>query len=66
MTANLYDHSRRLVDLEVALTGLVRALSEAGHAGVGEHAIRKAYPMAPAELRNLLQGDRVNAADRRS
>ena len=65
MTANLHDHGRRLVDLEVALTGLVRAFSEAGYADVVDHAVRKARVEGVRGAEDLLQGARVNAAYRR-
>lgn len=62
---NGYDQNLRLLDLEVALTALTRALA-AGHAPVLEQAIRIARLEGAKGAEDLLRGERSNAAYRRA
>ena len=61
-----HDQKRRLLDLEVALTGLARALTEGGFAPVVEHAIRKTRVEGVKGAEELLRGARVKAVYRRA
>jgi hypothetical protein len=63
---NLFDHHRRLADLEIALAGLARALVEAGHAPIVEDAIRKARAEGAKGADELLRGVLNAAAYRRA
>lgn len=62
---NLYDHDRRLQDLERALTGLVRALAQGGHASVLAHAVSAARRDGVQGVESLLRGQPAEAAYRR-
>jgi hypothetical protein len=63
---NLFDHNRRLADLEVALESLARALVQAGHAPIVEDAIRRARAEGVKGADDLLMGARRAAAYRRA
>lgn len=65
MTANAYDHARRLYDLEVALETLTQTLAETGHLPLVEEAARKARARAARGASDLLKGQRALAPYRR-
>lgn len=63
---NSYDQNLRLLDLEVALTALARALVRTGQSAVLEQAIRTVRLEGVKGAEDLLRGDRSNAAYRRT
>ena len=65
MTANLYDHARRLYDLEVALEAMARTLTGDGQLPLVQEAARKARAAGVRGAAELLEGQRTLAPYRR-
>ncbi|HEY9216450.1 MAG TPA: hypothetical protein VIO94_00265 [Phenylobacterium sp.] len=63
---NLHDQNLRLLDLEVAISALARALAAEGQSPVLELAIRTARQTGGKGAVDLLRGERSNAAYRRA
>jgi hypothetical protein len=61
-----YDQNRRLMDLEIAMTSLVRALANEGYAPVIEQAVRSATSEGGDGAVELLRGRRLGVAYRRA
>ena len=61
-----YDRNRRLVDLEIAITSLARALANEGYGPVVEQAVRSAISEGGEGAAELLRGHRLGVAYRRA